>query len=1771
MNSSAWLESSGDVDDVAEQESETDYYEFTLPIQAGYTANITTVVLAFQSSGTGPDGVALRWSVDGYASNLGTLATGTGTLTATINQVQGPNLTITFRLYGTRAAAGGGTTGTGRINSLAINGTTTPVVNTADLSLTKTVNNDRPDSNQVITYTIVVSNAGPDDATGVTVTDVLPSGLVFSGGQTGPGTFVNNGPNTGGISWQNFSVPAGGSATFTFNANPLASGGTTLVNFAEITASGATDPDSTPNNGNIGEDDGDTESIYIRIRWRVTITCNAQTTPITCPATPVFSDPTVADEGCLPLTVTFNDVTTPNGGSCPQAYSVTRTWTVMDACGRSASCSRTIAVVAPVVLTCPTNTTAAACQTQAAVNQAFTNWLATASGTGGCNGVLTNNNTGAPSFCGGSTTVTFTYTSTCAPLTTTCQATFTVTAAPPPQLTCPNPLIRPVCQTRAQDSIALQNWVTTLSFSGGCNGSINYNGFNGSPPSSCGGTKTLNLTYTSSCAAPLNCSATFTIPPPAPVVLTCPTNTTIPTGQTQMAVNAAFANWLATASGSGGCNGVLTNNNVGAPPATGGSTTVTFTYAQSPPSTPWNGACPFTTQTCQATFTVASAPPVVLTCPTNTTTAACQTQEAVNTAFATWLATAIGSGGCNGVLTNNNIGAPSACGGSTTVTFTYTSTCAPLTSTCSATFTVADAPLVVLNCPADTTVSACLTFAGVNAAFNVWLARASASGGCSGMLNNNNQGIANILCGGSTTVTFTYTSTCPPFTSTCTSTFTVTAAPTVILNCPADLTVAACQNAAQISAAFTSWLAQANASGGCNGMLANNNQGPPPICGGSTSVTFTYTSNCPPLTSNCTRTFTVAAPQPVVLTCPVNTTTAACQTQAAVNTAFATWLATATASGGCNGALTNNNTGAPPACGGSTTVTFTYASSCAPTTTTCQATFTVANATQPVLTCPTAITVSACLTQAQLSTAYANWLASASATGGCGGGTVTNNAPATPLICNPNSNTITVMFTYAGGTCQATPVTCTSTFTVPAYPNFTVPQNGASQVACPSQIVQPVPPVVLDACGKTLAPTGLVIVNNPNPITCEGTRTFTWTFTDCAGHVKTWSHVTTVERQPFGVPANGGSTVACPDQTDAQPTPPVVTSNCGEVLTPVITSTAKPGCEGNRNWNFTYTDCEGNTATWTYIYTVEYLDFTVPASETMTVECPLNASQPVPPVVKDNCGKTLNAIGPAITSTNNASGCEGSRKYAWTYSDCEGNVHTWSKTFNFQYTADFFVYPDGEDFVGCVLYAQPPVPPTIYDNCGQELSVTGPTVTESISGCSGTRTYTYMYSDCGGHSHPWSFTYHANDNEPPVGNCPGGSVINNVDVTNLDCIEDVPCPDDFDFSDKIEELLEAGNIYDVCSGDDLIVELDSWSELWQCSDPDGDGVGTFGRTFYFRISDQCGNEMPSLCGVTYSGVCQPLETFTQGEWGNEGGEPSASTVDSNDIQTINNLLAQGPLMIGGSLRSITLTSAQCVQNLLPGIGNPTILSNCQQVNCNGCNPAGPIGMKNILATNTISLMLNLRFNVLYHGLTMANVRNQGLGCIVIDLNIKFCVEGGPCKLRIFDSFGNAIEYPYTIGGLLDLSNLYLNGGMPLTGYTSPLYAAAIHNSITNVNAYWHNGITPTTCDPSAGVTAPDVAEKALPSGKPNSKDLFSLAPNPAGNEVTFKLAEMPESQEVVFEMYNQLGQLVLRQEFGQVSYVNERIDLTGIGSGLYIVSVKAGEVRHEQKLVVGRQ
>ncbi|GAB3952708.1 hypothetical protein GCM10028805_35120 [Spirosoma harenae] len=123
----------------------------------------------------------------------------------------------------------------------------TPDPAKADLSIKLAVNTRTPNLNDIITYSLTISNLGGLSASGVVVTAYLPAGQTLVSGDD----FALSGGNpVGGVN----SLAAGSSVTLLFRARILASG--YGVCSAQITASGVPDPDSTPNNGTTnGEDD----------------------------------------------------------------------------------------------------------------------------------------------------------------------------------------------------------------------------------------------------------------------------------------------------------------------------------------------------------------------------------------------------------------------------------------------------------------------------------------------------------------------------------------------------------------------------------------------------------------------------------------------------------------------------------------------------------------------------------------------------------------------------------------------------------------------------------------------------------------------------------------------------------------------------------------------------------------------------------------------------------------------------------------------------------------------------------------------------------------------------------------------------------------------------------------------------------------------------------------------------------------------------------------------------------------------------------------------------------------------------------------------------------------------------------------------------------------------------------------------------------------------------------------------------------------------------
>jgi len=159
-----------------------------------------------------------------------------------------PNLFVYFySAFGATSPPADGFSSDGGFEEWSV-GAQGPLVQLADLSLTKSVDNAAPAIGQQVTFMVTVSNAGPADATGVAVTDLLPPGLSFGSDSATQGSY-----DSGTGVWTVGTLVSGTRATLTITATVTSAG--VKINTAEVTASDLFDPDSAVNNHDPTEDD----------------------------------------------------------------------------------------------------------------------------------------------------------------------------------------------------------------------------------------------------------------------------------------------------------------------------------------------------------------------------------------------------------------------------------------------------------------------------------------------------------------------------------------------------------------------------------------------------------------------------------------------------------------------------------------------------------------------------------------------------------------------------------------------------------------------------------------------------------------------------------------------------------------------------------------------------------------------------------------------------------------------------------------------------------------------------------------------------------------------------------------------------------------------------------------------------------------------------------------------------------------------------------------------------------------------------------------------------------------------------------------------------------------------------------------------------------------------------------------------------------------------------------------------------------------------------
>ncbi len=129
----------------------------------------------------------------------------------------------------------------------------------ADLELEKSVDDPTPNVGDDVTFTITVTNQGPDNATGVAVADTLPADLTLVGsGSASQGSY-----NAATGVWTVGALNVGASATLELTTTVETVG--IKTNTAEISAADQFDIDSTPNNHDPDEDDQDDASVIPQV------------------------------------------------------------------------------------------------------------------------------------------------------------------------------------------------------------------------------------------------------------------------------------------------------------------------------------------------------------------------------------------------------------------------------------------------------------------------------------------------------------------------------------------------------------------------------------------------------------------------------------------------------------------------------------------------------------------------------------------------------------------------------------------------------------------------------------------------------------------------------------------------------------------------------------------------------------------------------------------------------------------------------------------------------------------------------------------------------------------------------------------------------------------------------------------------------------------------------------------------------------------------------------------------------------------------------------------------------------------------------------------------------------------------------------------------------------------------------------------------------------------------------------------------------------------
>jgi len=949
-------------------------------------------------------------------------------------------------------------------------------------------------------------------------------------------------------------------------------------------------------------------------------------------------------------------------------------------------------------------------------------------------------------------------------------------------------------------------------------------------------------------------------------------------------------------------------------------------------------------------------------------------------------------------------------------------------ATCEVTYTTIDDTPPTLTCPTGTSVSCTNNIPAASPA------SVTGTDNCGGNVTVVLVGdvISAQTCANRYTLTRTYRGTdfCGN-SATCAQTITVNDITAPSITCPANVVVSC---AASVPAPLPATVTASDLCGGTVTVIHVGDVITNQVCANRFTVTRTYraTDLCGNSTT-CAQTITVNDITAPSITCPTNVVVSC-----AANVP-APAPASVIASDLCGGTVTVIHVGdvtTPGTCPNRFTVTRTYrATDVCGNSVTCAQTITVNDNTAPSITCPANLSV-VCA-----SNVPAPLPASVIASDLCGGAVtvVFVGDVITNQVC---ANRFTLTRTYRATDVCGNSATCAQVITVfdNIAPTFLNPPANVT-VECTGIPAVPVPPTATDNCAGivTVVYLGETQIDGICPILYTLVRT--WRATDVCGNSATVSQVVTVldTTAPEFVDLPVNVVLECDLTTNMDDYQDWLDSHGGATVFDCSTITwtyenspfqlDTAGCAGTfrRFIRFIATDECGNSSFRDARFTI--IDTTPPTftilPENFEIECWKGeivdgdlTEWLLDFEVSDNCG----AVSTEVVLLSDIQGCGATytRIYEFRATDECGNTTSVTATFGLVDVLPPVIVscPAGNVLLTCEFDIPAPDPASVIatDNCGG-VTVTVEDIFSYGVGCPYwplTTAYTYAVTDeCGNVSYCYQ-SFQVVDSIPPTYTGP--------DTIFVLCVADLPGPGDL--TDILAPYF-VDNCYNViCVGESV------------------DTTSANSVTYCVNFKDLCVNWAQKVF-VTFvaTGGCKPLCSAPQSMWGDTGGTiHGMGTTDA-----IEQLLGKHGAITAGKLgKTISVSSATCLQNMLPGKGHTAQFSpagNHAFSTANQCNPTSSLlngdgTLKNIVAANVFALQLNIWYNLDFNDRDLRVQRLSSLPACTVD----------PLVLSKLDDEHSNVQ------GLLNLSNDYLAG----VGFYPQNFGEPLNSALQNVNGYWQN-------------------------------------------------------------------------------------------------------------------